>query len=370
MKYYLIAGEKSGDLHGAHLILALKKLDPQAIFRAWGGEKMQEAGATLDKHYKQTAFMGVWEVLANLHKIRANFKQCKADVLAFAPDVVIHIDYGAFNLRMAKFFKKKGLRTFYYISPKVWAWKQSRAWKVKQYVDQMFVIMHFEKAFYERFDYKVDYVGNPLFDAVSRFVPNPHFIEENKLDPDRPIIALLPGSRKQELLKMLPLMCQMKAYFPDYQFVVAGVASLDPSLYLPAKNAQIPIVFEASYDLLQVAHAALVTSGTATLETALFSVPQVVCYKTSPITYWLVRMVIKVKYISLVNLIADKEVVKELIQQDLNQANLQKQLSRILTQDTRQSMLTTYQQLYEMIRTPGASETAAALMVAYLKDKS
>lgn len=363
MKYYIIAGEKSGDLHAANLMKELSKRDTEAEFRCWGGDKMKEAGGKLVHHYKETAFMGLMEVLRNLTEILGLLRECKRDIVAHQPDVLILVDFAAFNLPIAKFAKKKGFRVFYYISPKVWAWNQKRALKIKKYVDRLFVIMHFEKAFYKKYDYEVDYVGNPLFDEISTFNPNPNFIAENKLT-DKPIIAVLPGSRRQEVRNMLTVMLEIAPKFPDYQFVIAGVDSLKVVLYEPAIMQDIPVIFNQTYDLLAHAKAALVTSGTATLETALFDVPQVVCYKTSPLTYHVAKRLIKVKYISLVNLIADKEVVKELIQKELNAANLEKELNKLLQNPAQ--LHRDYADMRKKIETEGCSKRTAELMTQYL----
>ena len=368
MKYYLIAGEKSGDLHGANLIRALKKHDENATFRCFGGDEMEKAGATVVKHYAEMSFMGFVSVLLNLNKIRRFIRECEDDILQHQPHVIIFIDYAGFNLRVAEFVKKYGFKTFYYISPKVWAWNTKRAWKIKRIVDRMFCIMTFEKEFYQQFDYEVDYIGNPLFDATQSFQPNPNFIQENQLS-DKPIIAILAGSRRQEVKYQLPLMLQMVDLFPDYQFVVAGVTNLDQSQYALAVQANIKVVYNQTYDLLYVATAALVTSGTATLETALFNVPQVVCYKGDFFSMVIAWLVIKIKYVSLVNLSAGKEVVKELLQYDITKEALQKELQKAL-HENREKILADYQELKAKIQTEeSASETAARLMWKYLKMK-
>jgi lipid-A-disaccharide synthase len=366
MKYYLIAGEKSGDLHGGNLVRELRKLDPAGEFRAWGGDQMQAAGATLDQHIRDTAFMGFWEVAKNLPKILGLVRQCQRQVAAFQPDVLILIDYAGFNLRMAAFAKKLGIRTFYYISPKIWAWNQGRGWKVKALVDRMFVIMPFEKEFYQKFAFQVDYVGNPLLDAVGQFRPNPDFRTENGLT-DRPLVALLPGSRRQEVASMLALMMRLPAHYLAYEFVVAGVDSLPPDAYGQALAAGVKIVFNQTYDLLHTAHAALVNSGTATLETALFNVPQVVCYRTSFLTAAIVRLVIKVRYASLVNLIAGREVVKELLQENFTESKLRAELGRALAGPARAAQLAAYQQVRQLMETgQSASALTAQLMWGYL----
>jgi lipid-A-disaccharide synthase len=368
MKYYLIAGERSGDLHGGNLIKAIAQHDSEAEFRAWGGEQMQAAGATLVTHYAQMAFMGVWEVVKNLFTIQGFLKKCKADLLEYRPDVVILIDYAGFNMRIARFAKENGLKTFYYISPKVWAWNQDRAWNIKKYVDKLFVIFPFEQAFFKRYDYEVDYVGNPLFDAIADFVPDPNFLTQNNLDPQRPIVALLPGSRRQEVEQMLAIMVATKNQLSDYQFVIAGVSNLPDSLYAPFLSPNVQLVKDAAYDLLAVSQAAIVTSGTATLETALLGVPQVVCYKASWLSYQIGIRLIKVPFVSLVNLVAEKEVVKELIQSQLTPKNLLQELVPLLTKSPeRVAQLAGYQQVKDTLGEKGASEKAGKLMVAYLR---
>jgi lipid-A-disaccharide synthase len=368
MKYYLIAGERSGDLHGANLLKGIKENDPEAIFRGWGGDMMQAEGMELVTHYKDTAFMGFLEVALNLHKISGFLKKCKKDIVTFKPDALILIDYPGFNLRIAAFAKEQGLKVFYYISPKVWAWNQKRALKIKKNVDHMFVIFPFEIDFYKKYDYPVDYVGNPLTDAIASFKADPDFKIKNNLDGKKPVIALLPGSRRQEITGMLDLMLAVRPLFPDYQFVIAGVSNLPSALYdkyLSGDNAA--IVYEATYDLLSVAEAALVTSGTATLETALLNVPEVVCYKTSGFSYAVAKRLIRVRFISLVNLIMDKEVVRELIQDELNEKNITHELSLILRGGAkRDDQLRDYAELQRLVGGPGASERAGALLVKYL----
>ncbi|TLU99358.1 lipid-A-disaccharide synthase [Dyadobacter luticola] len=369
MKYYLVAGERSGDLHGSNLIKGIRENDPNATFRGWGGEMMQTEGMELVTHYKDTAFMGFLEVMLNLHKISGFLKKCKADILEYQPDALVLIDYPGFNLRIAAFAKSKGLKVFYYISPKVWAWNQKRAWKIKKNVDHMFVIFSFEVDFYKKFDYKVDYVGNPLMDAIANFQPDTDFHAKNNLRADKPIIALLPGSRQQEIIGMLDLMLTVQPHFPDYQFVIAGVSNLPASLYqkyIASHNAV--IVYEKTYDLLKIAQAALVTSGTATLETALFGVPEVVCYKTSGFSYAVAKRLIRIPFISLVNLIMEREVVRELIQDELNETLLVEELGSILPGGAKyEKQLADYQALKELVGGPGASERAGRLIVGYLK---
>ena len=368
MKYYLIAGERSGDLHGANLIKALKQQDPEAVIRCWGGDAMQKAGGELVVHYRDTAFMGFWEVFVNLRAIRRFLRQCQEDVLAFRPDALILIDYAGFNLRIARFAKQQGLRTFYYISPKVWAWNQSRAKKIKAVVDHMFVILPFEKAFYEQYDYAVDYVGNPLLDAIRDFEPNPDFKQAHELD-ERPVVALLPGSREQEVKNMLDVMLDVVPRFPECQFAVAAVDNVPFSLYQAIEShPSVKVLMNQTYDLLSHADAAVVTSGTATLETALFEVPQVVVYQTSWVSYKIARSLIKVPYISLVNLIAEKEVVPELIQQDFSEEVIVEKLRLLTTEsEMRKQQLVDYQELKEKLGDMNTSETVARLIQGYLR---
>ena len=369
MKYFIIAGERSGDLHGSNLIKALKSKDAEAEIVCWGGDMMQQAGAKLLKHYKEISYMGFAEVLSNATKIVKALKECKQDILEFNPDVVVLIDFAGFNLRIAKFAKENKLKVFYYISPKVWAWNQSRANKIKVLVDRMFVILPFEKDFYRAYSYEVDYIGNPLNDAIASFEKNANFLSSNKI-ADKPIIAILPGSRKQEVLNMLKVMVSIIPFFPDYQFVIAAVSNLPKEYYENFKKKnRVEVVYDKTYDLLSVSTAAVVTSGTATLETALFQIPQVVVYKTSSLSYVIAKALIKVKYISLVNLVADKEVVKELIQKEFNADALQVQLQKILPGAVaREQLLKEYTKIKEVIGKPGASDKAAGLMIGYLKN--
>lgn len=365
MKYYIIAGEASGDLHASNLIKELKILDTNAQFRCWGGDLMKEQGAHIVKHYKDLAFMGFTEVLMNLRTIVRNIGFCKKDVMQHNPDVLILIDYPGFNLRIAEFAKTIGIKVFYYISPQIWAWKQSRIHKIKRVVDKMFVILPFEKEFYKRFDRIVDFVGHPLLDAVANYSKLAGTLT---IQSKKPIIALLPGSRKQEIATMLPIMISMQKYYENYQFVIAGAPSQSHDFYQTfISNSGIQIVYNQTYQLLQKAEAALVTSGTATLETALFGVPEVVCYKGGAISYAIAKQLVKVKYISLVNLIMDKEIVKELIQFELNETNLKAELDKLLSPGTRNKLLNDYAELTNKLGGPGASKKTAALMVSYLK---
>ncbi|MDB5236487.1 MAG: lipid-A-disaccharide synthase [Hymenobacter sp.] len=368
MKYYLIAGERSGDFHASHLMHELKGQDDNAQFRFWGGDLMQAEGGELVRHYQDMAIMGFLEAATSVLKFRGYLKQCQQDLLAFKPDVLILVDYAGFNLRMAKVAKEHGIKVFYYISPKIWAWNQGRVEQVKARVDKMFVILPFEEEFYQKFGYGVDYTGNPTADAVAEFQPTPDFYERNRLDPEKPIIAVLPGSRKQEIEEMLHEMIAILPGFQEYQFVVAGVTNLDPNYYKHFHRNGIRFVFDQTFDLLSHAKAALVTSGTATLETALFGVPQIVCYRTSTLSYAIGKMVIKVPYISLVNLIAGRAVVKELIQGDFNARNLLDELRALLNDPEYMTNLKAgYAELREKLGQHQAAKKTAELMVKYLQ---
>ena len=370
MKYYIIAGEASGDLHGSNLMKSIYQEDPTADIRFWGGDLMQKAGGTLVKHYRDLAFMGFAEVIMNLKTILNNIKICKTDILAFQPDVIIFIDYPGFNLRIAKWSKVLGFKNHYYISPQIWAWKESRIKEIKRDIDKMYVILPFEKTFYEdKHHFPVSFVGHPLIDAIQAHpvIDDATFRKENQLN-DLPIIALLPGSRKQEITKMLSVMLSVADDFKRYQFVIAGAPSQEYSFYQQfITSDNIKFLSNKTYDLLQHATAALVTSGTATLETALFKVPEVVCYKGNWISYQIAKRIITLKYISLVNLIMDKEVVTELIQDDCNTKRIASELQKILEPEHRKIVLENYRILEEKLGGKGASSTTAKLIVADLK---
>jgi lipid-A-disaccharide synthase len=369
MKFYLIAGERSGDLHGSNLIKELRKRNPIAEFRGFGGDYMREAGMQEVVHYRELAFMGFAEVLANLRTISRKIKQCKADILQYKPDVIVLIDYAGFNMRIASFAKQEGIKVYWYISPKVWAWNQSRAWKLKANVDRMFVILPFEKDFFRKFDWNVDYVGNPVLDAIKMHRSDSDFRAKHNLDSGRKIVALLPGSRQQELKKIVPLMAGVAAKVPEIQFVIAAVSNLKKDLYAGLKQlSNVKFVQDAAYDLLTNSDAAIVTSGTATLETALFRVPQIVVYKTSGLTYAIAKCIIKVRFISLVNLVADREVVREMIQGDASIEKVSAELDRMLNnQAYRTKMLSEYDEIIRILDTGSASENAARLMSEYLR---
>ena len=359
MKYYLIAGEASGDLHASALMRELRALDPAADFRCWGGDMMAAEGGKLVKHYRELAFMGFLEVALNITTIMANLRLCRQDMLDYGPDALILIDYPGFNLRIAEFAHKQGFKVFYYISPQIWAWKKSRVHQIRRTVDRMFVILPFEKEFYAGYGIEVEFVGHPLMDVVAAAVTGSG--EGKTAAGERPVVALLPGSRKQEIRRILPYMASMADKFPDYQFIIAGAPSVEPRFYQGILGTRdIRIIFGRTYELLRQAHAALVTSGTATLEAALFNVPQVVCYKGGAISYFIARRLVDVKYISLVNLIAGRAVVKELIQGDLNSRNLQLELSGILDGPEREKLLDGYRKLKGMLGTTGAAGKVAA----------
>lgn len=371
MKYYIIVGEASGDLHASYLIRELKKKDKNAEFRAWGGDLMKSQGATLVKHYRHMAYMGFVEVAANLRKVLGNINTCKADIVQYQPDIVILVDYPGFNFRIAEFAHRKGMKVCYYISPQVWAWKRRRVKKIKKYVDKMLVILPFEEPFYREYGVNATFVGHPLLDELSELKSSSrlHFIHRNDLSEKKEIIALLPGSRKQEVERMLGTMLKVIPHFPQYQFVIAGAPSLDKALYVKMiGNADVRLVENQTYELLQNSSAALVTSGTATLETALLSVPEVVCYKANPLSYHIAKKLIRVKYICLVNLVMEKEVVKELIQNDFNEDYLVKELESLLSDSkTQRRILDDLDMLKHKLGNSGASEQASEVIINMVK---
>lgn len=374
MKFFIISGEASGDLHGANLVKELKILNPTAKFVGWGGDLMKSQGVDIKKHYKDLAFMGFLEVLKNIRTIFRNIKLCKNQIIKENPDAIIFVDYPGFNLRIAKFTKSKGYKNFYYISPTVWAWKEKRIEKIKRDIDKMFVILPFEKQFYKERGCDVEFVGHPLIDAIESFKKNNaieqnHFYANYNLNKEK-IIALLPGSRKQEIIKKLPIMLEATEGYKNYQFIIAGAPGLEKEFYKSIiKNNKATIVYNDTYNILNNSYGALVTSGTATLETALFNVPQVVCYKTSSISYAIAKRLVKIKYISLVNLILNKEVVKELIQDKLNVDNLKQSFNEILNDDFREKQLNNYQKLNEKCGGVGASKNIAKGIINILSKK-
>ncbi|MFM2206088.1 MAG: hypothetical protein RL213_63 [Bacteroidota bacterium] len=368
MRYYIIAGEASGDLHASNLMRELRRKDPSAEFRCWGGDLMQQEGGVLVRHFRDLAFMGFAEVLMNIRTILRNLKACREDILSYSPDVLILVDYPGFNLRIARFAHENGIRVVYYISPQAWAWKESRVNVIKKVVDRMLVILPFEVDFYRKHHYPVHFVGHPLLDAVERHRPEKD--EDLGLSGDaRPLIALLPGSRRQEILAKLPIMLSVVDRFPEYRFVIAGAPSLDHSVYEEVlKGRPVPVISGNTYGILRKSHAALVTSGTATLETALFNVPQVVCYKANPVSYSIAKRLVKIRFISLVNLIMDREIVRELIQQDLDSLNLERELRKILEGPDREKMLLEYVELRKALGGPGASAKAADIIIDFLTE--
>ncbi|MCK4678281.1 MAG: lipid-A-disaccharide synthase [Bacteroidales bacterium] len=369
MKYYIITGEASGDLHASNLIKELIKRDENASFRGWGGDLMQEQGVELVRHYRDLAFMGFTEVVLNLNSIFQNIKFCKKDILSFNPDAIILVDYPGFNLRIAEFASKLHFKVVYYISPQVWAWKQSRVKKIRKYVDKMLVILPFEKEFYSKHHYAVEFVGHPLLDAIEpetnsfamlmKDFRDKHFLDE------KPIIALLPGSRKQEISAVLEIITSMVDKFTDYQFIIGGISSIDRSFYTSLlEGKDVKIIFDDTYSLLKLAYAAIVTSGTATLETALFGVPQVICFKGRFFSYQIAKRIVNVKFIGLVNLIMDRKIVAELIQNDLNEANLYKELKAIIEDKSkRKDIIRQYKMLHDKLGGAGASKRAAEEIV-------
>jgi lipid-A-disaccharide synthase len=370
MKYYIIAGEASGDLHASNLMKELKKLDADTVFRCWGGDLMAKQGAVLVRHYRDLAFMGFFEVLTHLDKITKNIRFCKKDILEFNPDVLILVDYPGFNLRISRFAHDHGIRVFYYISPQLWAWRSSRVKTIRRYVDRMFVILPFEKEFYSRYGYEVDFIGHPLLDVINIDTTYPdrrNFLQRNHL-PDKPLVALLPGSRPQEIRLMLKVMMKAVSSFGEYQFVIAGAPSVNPRFYSGiTEGTTVSVITGQTYDLLHHAEAALVTSGTATLETALMGIPQVVCYKGNFFSYLVAKSVIRVKYISLVNLIMEKKIICELIQKDLTRQNIRTELTKILNGREREEIISAYSGLRDKLGGSGASAKAATLMIQYLK---
>ncbi|MGB1449956.1 MAG: lipid-A-disaccharide synthase [Flavobacteriaceae bacterium] len=368
MNYYIIAGEASGDLHGANLMKALLKADPDANIRFWGGDKMAEQGGTIVKHYKELAFMGFWEVFINLKTILNNIAFCKKDIIAFQPDVLIYIDYPGFNMRIAAWAKKQGIPNHYYISPQLWAWKENRITKIKRDIDALYVILPFEATYFkEKHNYPVHFVGHPLIQVVKeenqQTQPQPLQIESTK-----PIIALLPGSRKQEINKMMPVFLSVVARFPHYHFVIAGAPGIDPSWYEKfTLHPSVSLLHDQTYALLKNAFAAIVTSGTATLETALFKVPQMVCYKSSNLSYAIAKRVVKLDYISLVNLILQKEVVKELIQHDCTLEKIVEELTRLGKENVRKKIEKDYADLAHLLGEKNASQEVANAIVSTVR---
>ena len=357
-RYYFIVGEASGDLHAANLIKELSLLDKNAKFQGFGGENMLKEGLVLTKHYKDMAFMGFWEVLLNLSSVRKNFKQAKKEILEFNTDILILVDYPGFNMRMARFAKKCNIKVIYYITPQIWAWKESRVNKLRRDVDLLLPVLPFEHSFFVKHGLDVNYVGHPLIDALKN-------LDSKNIDSEKPIIAVLPGSRKQEIAASLPIMMKVAKYFENYQFIIAGAPSISVDYYRSiTKDSYMPVLSNRTHALLKECKAAIITSGTATLEAAILGAPQVVCYKTSFISYIIGKLLVKVKYIALVNLICDKEVVKELIQDDFNIENLVNELNHILNNKNRIQILSNYNKIIDLLGEEGASKRAAKAIIS------
>ena len=378
MKYYIISGEASGDLHGANLMKGLCKADPEAVFRFWGGDRMAEVGGAenLARHYKSASFFGAVEVVRNLRTILSQLNQCQQDVLSYNPDVLILVDYPGHNLKMAKFAKEHGIKVYYYISPKVWAWKKSRIKQLRKYVDKLFIIFPFEIEYFRERGIEAIYEGNPLMDAIAERTANlpskEEFCEANNIDPNKPLVALLAGSRSSEIKNNLPQMAALARSMSDVQFVVAGVSWLDRELYdKVAGDAPVKYVTDKTYELLSYADAAVVTSGTATLETALIGTPEVVCYSFDPLTMWLAKKLVKIEFISLVNIIMGREVVKELLQKDMSVENASAELRRVMRGgDGHEKMMADYAELAAVVGGAGASDRFAYRMVELLKSEN
>lgn len=375
MKYYILAGEASGDLHASNLIREIKVADPNAVFRGFGGDLMEKQGMTVLKHYRDLAFMGIVPVIMNIRTIQKNFRFCEHDLLAFKPDVLILVDYPGFNLRMAKFARANGIRTFYYISPKVWAWKEKRVHRILKYVDEMFTIFPFETEFFAKYNYPVNYVGNPLLDAILEKKPAPDFpkfTSENQL-ADKPVLAVLPGSRKGEISVLLPTMLEAASRFPEFQCVIAGAPNMGYEFYQPFMNGKkIPIIWNKTYEILVHSRVALVASGTATLETAILNVPQVVVYQLTPnwLFTFLKRFFLKSRWVSLVNIILGREAVVELIQSDFTLKKVISELGKIVRDpENERRILSDYAEMMQRLGEPGASKRAAWMMVGKLQEK-
>ena len=360
MKYYIIAGEASGDLYGSKLINEIFSVDEKADIRFWGGDNMIKSGGYNVKHIKELAFMGFFEVLKNITTIIRNIKFCKNDIKEFNPDKIIYIDYPGFNLKISKWAKNNGYKNYYYISPQIWAWKENRIKTIKKNIDKLFVIFPFEKEYYqEKHNMEVEFYGHPLIEQIDNFNSSNEFLKKNKITKERNIITLLPGSRSQEINSMLPIFLTLKKHFLNYEFIVAGVKNVNKSVYQPALDLDVKVVYNQTYDLLSQSKIAIVTSGTASLECALFNVPQIVCYKTSKLSYLIGKSFVKIKFISLVNIILRKAVVKELIQNNMTEEKLVKELSNLIKEDEIGKMTTEYSKIYSLLSHQGTSKKIA-----------
>ena len=360
MKYYIIAGEASGDLYGSRLIDEILSIDREADIRFWGGDKMILSGGFNVKHIKELAFMGFYEVLKNIFTIRKNINFCKKDICDFNPDKIIYIDYPGFNLLISKWAKKKGFKNYYYISPQIWAWKENRIKTIKENIDKLYVIFPFEREYYiDRHNLKSEFYGHPLIEQIDNFKTNFEFYTDNNISNEKEIITLLPGSRSQEINSMLPIFLTLKKHFPKYEFIIAGVKNVDKSIYTKALEMNVKILYDQTYNLLYNSKAAIVTSGTASLECALFKVPQIVCYRTSFISYLIGKTFIKINFISLVNIILKQKVVQELIQNQLTEDRLLKELNVIIEGKKRSIMLDHYSKIYSMLSLNNTSHNIA-----------
>ena len=364
MKYYIIAGEASGDLYGSKLIDEIFSIDKKAEVRFWGGDNMIKSGGYNVKHIKDLAFMGFYEVLKNIITIVRNINFCKNDIKEFNPDKIIYIDYPGFNLKICKWAKNNGYKNYYYISPQIWAWKESRIKTIKNNIDKLFVIFPFEKEYYQKkFNMEVEFYGHPLIEQIDNFNSSKEFLKKNKITKEREIITLLPGSRSQEINSMLPIFLTLKKHYSNYELIVAGVKNVNKSVYQPAKDLDVKVIYNQTYDLLYHSKIAIVTSGTASLECALFNVPQIVCYKTSSISYFIGKSLVNISFISLVNIILKKGTVKELIQNDLTEKNLVNELSNLLNYNRVSDIINEYSKIYSMLSIKGTSKKIATSII-------
>ena len=361
MKYYIIVGEASGDLYGSRLITEIKSLDKNAKIRFWGGDKMILSGGTIVKHIRELAFMGFYEVIMNLYKIFSNISLCKRDIIEFNPDKIIYIDYPGFNLRICDWAKKKGFKNYYYISPQIWAWKEGRIKNIKKSIDKLFVIFPFEKKYYsEKHKMETFYFGHPLIEVINSYKSNTSFFKENNIPSDKPVVAFLPGSRIQEVKTMLPIFLSIISSYPDYNFIIAGVNNVNPKVYDLGSHPNLFIVYNKTYDLLTNSFAAIVTSGTASLECSLFKVPQIVCYKTSFLSFFVGKLFVKIRHISLVNIILEKDIIKELIQDDLNKQNLSYEFNKLCKEEKRLKIIQEYSKIYDLLSVKDTTKKIAS----------
>ena len=365
MKYYIIAGEASGDLYGSKLIDEIFSIDKKAEIRFWGGDNMIKSGGYNVKHISELAFMGFYEVLKNITTILRNISFCKNDIKEFNPDKIIYIDYPGFNLKICKWAKNNGYKNFFYISPQIWAWKENRIKTIKNSIDKLFVIFPFEKEYYrEKHNMEVEFYGHPLIEKIDDFNSSKDFLKKNNITKERDIITLLPGSRSQEINSMLPIFLTLKKHYLDFEFIVAGVKNVNESVYQPASDLDVKVIYNQTYDLLSHSKIAIVTSGTASLECALFNVPQIVCYKTSSISYFIGKLFVNISFISLVNIILKKGIVKELIQNELTEKNLVNELSNILSDNKISDILNEYSKIYSMLSIDGTSKKIATSIIS------